>query len=221
MDRDLESAVLDDELRRLVDWNVEILARSLTLITAHRQADNHMRDAPDRSDSIIHPEGCAIDEVTEIIELPEFKSSCNRDEGDGKVELAPEILKQLHTYVTAIASMYRNNPFHNFEHASHVCMSVQVSVIFLCHTRARGYLNRLTLPSNAPYPQKLLSRIVQPDAVLDKQQEASSHFRSLMHDHTYGITSDPLTQFACIFSALIHDGKRIDLCGVHPKGHQI
>ena len=28
---------------------------------------------------------------------------------------------------------------------------------------------------------------------------------SKMHDHTYGITSDPLTQFACAFSALIHD----------------
>jgi 3'5'-cyclic nucleotide phosphodiesterase len=26
-----------------------------------------------------------------------------------------------------------------------------------------------------------------------------------LHDHTYGIVSDPLTQFACIFSALIHD----------------
>ena len=26
-----------------------------------------------------------------------------------------------------------------------------------------------------------------------------------LHDHTYGITSDPLTQFGCIFSALIHD----------------
>jgi hypothetical protein len=28
---------------------------------------------------------------------------------------------------------------------------------------------------------------------------------SKIHDHTYGITSDPLTQFACVFSALIHD----------------
>ena len=26
-----------------------------------------------------------------------------------------------------------------------------------------------------------------------------------LHDHTYGITSDPLTQFAGIFAALIHD----------------
>lgn len=28
---------------------------------------------------------------------------------------------------------------------------------------------------------------------------------SQLHDHTYGITSDPLTQLACIISALIHD----------------
>lgn len=26
-----------------------------------------------------------------------------------------------------------------------------------------------------------------------------------LHDHTFGITSDPLTQFACVLSALIHD----------------
>jgi hypothetical protein len=26
-----------------------------------------------------------------------------------------------------------------------------------------------------------------------------------LHDHTYGITSDPLTHFACVLSALIHD----------------
>jgi hypothetical protein len=31
---------------------------------------------------------------------------------------------QLEDYVSAVASMYRDNPFHNFEHASHVVMSV-------------------------------------------------------------------------------------------------
>ena len=31
------------------------------------------------------------------------------------------------------------------------------------------------------------------------------------HHNTYGITSDPLTQFACAFSALIHD---VDHVGV-------
>jgi len=34
---------------------------------------------------------------------------------------------------------------------------------------------------------------------------------SKMHDHTYGITSDPLTQFAVVLSALIHD---VDHTGV-------
>ncbi len=44
---------------------------------------------------------------------------------------------------------------------------------------------------------KLLSRIVAPDIEVEGHEE--------LHDHTYGITSDPLTQFACVFSALIHD----------------
>jgi len=44
---------------------------------------------------------------------------------------------------------------------------------------------------------KLLSRIVAPDIDLEHHEQ--------LHDHTYGITSDPLTQFACVFSALIHD----------------
>jgi 3'5'-cyclic nucleotide phosphodiesterase len=59
--------------------------------------------------------------------------------------------------------------FHNFEHASHVCMSVA----------------------------KLMSRIGAPD-----QEFMNGNER---HDHTYGITFDPLTQFACVFAALIHD----------------
>jgi 3'5'-cyclic nucleotide phosphodiesterase len=65
--------------------------------------------------------------------------------------------------------MYRENAFHNFEHASHVIMSVT----------------------------KLLSRVASPN---ESEQEPNK-----LYDHTYGITSDPLTRFACVFSALIHD----------------
>ena len=57
----------------------------------------------------------------------------------------------------------------NFEHASHVTMSVT----------------------------KLLARIVAPDIDTESSEN--------LHDHTYGITSDPLTQFAVILSAVIHD----------------
>jgi 3'5'-cyclic nucleotide phosphodiesterase len=53
---------------------------------------------------------------------------------------------------------------------------------------------------------KLLSRIVAPSDVLDDYRDRTNKdLVSTLHDHTYGITSDPLTQFACVFSALIHD----------------
>jgi len=45
-----------------------------------------------------------------------------------------------------------------------------------------------------------MSRIVAPDAV----DGTDNDVHQSLHDHTYGITSDPLTQFACVFSALIH-----------------
>jgi hypothetical protein len=97
-------------------------------------------------------------------------------------------MSQLRRYVTKIASLYRDNPFHNFEHASHVTMSVV----------------------------KLLSRIVAPShihienvAALDNKE--TTDLSAKLHDHTYGITSDPLTQFAVVFSALIHD---VDHTGV-------
>ena len=73
---------------------------------------------------------------------------------------------------------FADNPFHNFEHASHVTMSVS----------------------------KLLSRIVAPD--IDGTGGDIDH---TLHDHTYGITSDPLTQFAVVLSALIHDADHVGI----------
>ena len=46
---------------------------------------------------------------------------------------------------------------------------------------------------------KLLNRIVAPD-LGDKSDNSK-----MIHDHTYGITSDPLTSFAVILAALLHD----------------
>ena len=51
---------------------------------------------------------------------------------------------------------------------------------------------------------KLLSRIVAPSEAEFARSGKTEKTYSL-HDHTYGITSDPLTQFACVLSALIHD----------------
>lgn len=154
------------------------------------------------------PEGAVggstlLDEIAEIIALPEFNVRVvhREEQANREVVLPANVISELRDYVTCISTMYHSNAFHNFEHASHVAMSVA----------------------------KLLSRIVAPDLdefLEDVDEEelfgkrkgslrGGSNFTKLvalnLHDHTYGITSDPLTQFSCIFSALIHD---VDHSGV-------
>ena len=70
--------------------------------------------------------------------------------------------------------MYNDQPFHNFQHASHVTQSMS----------------------------KLLQSVVKPTelaSVNDKRKDYT------LYEYTYGISGDPLAQFAVIFSSLIHD----------------
>jgi hypothetical protein len=66
-----------------------------------------------------------------------------------------------------------------------------------------------SLLSTLPYEHRLLNRISAPENV-DYDRETNA-IASDLHDYTYGINSDPLTQFAVLFSALIHD---VDHTGV-------
>ena len=168
---------------RMVEWNVGLLSR-LLVQQIERSKSNKQQEVsvePEPYDVItIQKTGqTVLDEVKEIIELPAFDYNAPGKEGQDSSQLDPEVISELRDYVTTIASMYRDNPFHNFEHASHVGMSVS----------------------------KLLSRIVAPEQVFEATEHARDNkvLASTLHDHTYGITSDPLTQFACVFSALIHD----------------
>jgi len=59
---------------------------------------------------------------------------------------------------------------------------------------------------------KLLARVVTPETIDYKDMSYKIKAGSLaLHEYTYGITSDPLTQFAVAFAALIHD---VDHVGV-------
>jgi hypothetical protein len=58
---------------------------------------------------------------------------------------------------------------------------------------------------------KLLSRIVVALSRIDVVNEGNGMFRRFMIIHTVSLTSTPLTQFACVFAALIHD---VDHIGV-------
>jgi hypothetical protein len=165
-----ESAAVENErLQRLVDYTSDILLQVLKKITAKRaiqpppntQEQERIREL----EGSLGQQGICLEEVVEVIELPEFDSAAYSTKN---VKVDPDVVSQLVKYVGMISSMYRGNPFHNFDHASHVTQSVS----------------------------KLLSRIVSLPNIAEAEQQ---------HDHTYGITSDPLTQFAIVFSSLIHD----------------
>jgi class 3 adenylate cyclase len=166
------------KLQRLVDWQTEILARLLRSIVGQRGKKDVAKFINDPSAVLAKRQGdCVLDEVAEVVKLPDFDEKRNRNQiSPHTVELSPAVMTQLRDYVLIICSKYKNNPFHNFEHASHVTMS----------------------------SSKLLSRIVVPENV-NYQRDNKKDIASDLHDFTYGITSDPLTQFAAIFCSLIHD----------------
>lgn len=165
----------DNKSKRFVEWNSEILSKALKRVIARRIGNklagfnHHKLSFPTENAFKCLP----IDEVKEIIELPPFDKRVAQMQPDpDSIELSPKVTDQLRQLVDCISCLYHPNAFHNFEHASHVVLSVV----------------------------KLLSRIVAP-AEFEEDKSSESN----LHDHTYGITSDPLTQFACAFSALIHD----------------
>lgn len=166
-----------EKSKRLVEWNVEILLRILKQIVARREAMGARSDSPRINENrVLIIAKCPIEDVQEIISLPDSDNNSSDYQGNAdEVDLSPEVVNQLNDFVSAVCALYRDNPFHNFEHCSHVVLSVS----------------------------KLMARIVAPSSV-DMERDVRVAGKTL-HDHTYGITSDPLTQFACVFAALIHD----------------
>jgi class 3 adenylate cyclase len=178
---DVESgdAVLptDPRVIRLINWNVDVLQRQLKKITAMRDVASEQATRKTFEElKMQHPNGSTVlDEVKEVIPLCALAK--NYKQNPDSIELTPQVMSQLRDYVSKIASMYQDNPFHNFEHASHVTQSVT----------------------------KLLARIVTLESIDYDEQCYKKDGETDLHKYTYGITSDPLIQFACAFSALIHD----------------
>lgn len=191
--------------RRLIDWHVGVLHKLLKQIVARRTFSTKTRDTrsatrysidglgdANADSSSSPPEGrtasgerrgvsIPLDEVKEVISMPEFNQRATISQKDIESIIIPDcVLEQLYTFVATVAQMYRDNPFHNFNHASHVVMAVT------------KFMNRIN------EARELES--TNDSKFLPEKLQASAR-----HVHTYGIASDPLTQFACVFAALIHD----------------
>eukprot|EP00980_Cylindrotheca_fusiformis_P020734 scaffold7744_cov90-Cylindrotheca_fusiformis.AAC.5 len=174
------------KVERLVEWNVEVLGSLLQHIIGSRGGVVNDIETLSSAEKRIGCEGgTVLDEFTPIVPLKRFEVEdlCTRRR-PSSIDIGDEAKSQLRSYLSEIATMYRDNPFHNFHHASHVTASVK----------------------------KLLTRIVK---VGERNGLAatSSDIRGDDNDanindlarHGYGITTDPLTQFAVVFSAVIHD----------------
>jgi len=165
---------------RHVGWMVEVLSDYIKKIVRKRAAkgqQNKRTVNPAELKYSTENGKICLDEVVESLPIPEFDGTVV---GAEAITLESDVVAELKDYVSAIAGNYRANPFHNFDHACHVTMSVH----------------------------KLLNRVVTPDISEEDLAQAmadKNHLASRLHDYTHGINSDPLIMMAIVFSALIHD----------------
>lgn len=166
---------------RLVDWVADILLEHIKKMRMVHERVLHEGDCKEELYYKTPPGKICLDEVQEAIHMPKFDARVMDAALDSSlVEVPTNIVESLQEYVALIAKSYRDNPFHNFEHACHVTMSVN----------------------------KLLSRVVAPDLAppdCERLRRGRDEVAAQIHNFTHGITSDPLAVFAIVFSALIHD----------------
>eukprot|EP00980_Cylindrotheca_fusiformis_P015176 scaffold4199_cov101-Cylindrotheca_fusiformis.AAC.4 len=172
-----------NKTQRLVEWNVEILTSLLEQIVGSRGGEP-VDQIQTVSKNVERKHGSdggrtVLEEFTPIITLKRFDADELQRRGRPKsMDIGGEAKSQLRNYISSIAGMYPDNAFHSFEHASHVTASVKKLLSRIVNTEGNGL--GVSIPSDS----------------MDLVDLAG---------HSYGITSDPLTQFAVVFSAVIHD----------------
>ncbi|KAL3938644.1 MAG: hypothetical protein SGBAC_006480 [Bacillariaceae sp.] len=187
-DNDREDALFDvngvermNKTQRLVEWNVEVLSSLLQQVVTSRGGSRKSIKPLRVVESNIGSGQTILEEFVPIIQLKRPDSDVlHRPQRSNSMEVGHDIKSELRSFLSKIADMYTDtNPFHNFEHASHVTASVK----------------------------KLLKRIVNVNVGNGlTQRDANSEVNMIdLAGHSYGITSDPLTQFAVVFAAIIHD----------------
>ena len=117
-----------DKVDRLISWMVEAMSHHLKQVMARRRATSSPSvGVPSRASTRIQF-GKPQDTVKDVISFCEFDSKGtlerNAPVDAESIVLEDKVIVQLTKLVKSIAGMYHDNPFHNFEHASHVALSV-------------------------------------------------------------------------------------------------
>jgi 3'5'-cyclic nucleotide phosphodiesterase/Adenylate and Guanylate cyclase catalytic domain len=127
---------------RLVEWICDLIEEHLDLVLIHYNTQPTIF-CTGSDMSYKRQEGKTfLDETEDVITMATFDAKKMETKSKNVTTLNDAIRFQLRQYVKKIASHYNNNPFHNFEHACHVSMSVS----------------------------KVLKRIISPDVDFDKSK---------------------------------------------------
>ena len=117
--KDSSMNILEAE-SRVVEWNVDLLQRQLRILIAHRQVKGMKasREANIKSVEIelSHPRTTPLDEVADVLALATYDDKVVAVD-PASIQISDKAMSQLRHYVKTIASLYRQNPFHNYEHA--------------------------------------------------------------------------------------------------------
>lgn len=165
------------------------MVRLLKQVVAKRKA--YGQESWDVEPVLEQEEGkIVLDEVTEVIDLPMFKYYRSNPNPDAVV--LPEAVEvQLRDYVAAVSNAYHDNQYHCLQHASQVT------------TALTKLLSRVVATSLDELDSELGEEYGSEDDSLEDIQ-VTDNMAAMLHHHTFGIASDPLTQFGLVFAALIH-----------------
>lgn len=123
-----KSSLNRNQMKRLVDYNTQVLERYLKKMVAMRQEKvTYIPPAAAGEDDVsnlvptgILAAGSVFHEVQESISLPTEPAKYLQD--PLRVVLSPLVRSQMREFVASIASMYRDLPFHCFDHARYASM---------------------------------------------------------------------------------------------------
>jgi 3'5'-cyclic nucleotide phosphodiesterase len=115
------------EFSRLLDWNVTLFAGLLEAVVASQDLTMTIPGELEGQPSMCSSTALTkpVDGVQEELDL---LKSCQYKAPERMADLTPlscTVMKQLRELMASIAQLYRDNPFHNFEHCSHVVMSAR------------------------------------------------------------------------------------------------
>ena len=117
-----DDGILGEEKNdRLIDWNTSVLANLVKQIMARREGSTSRPALSTVGKEF--GDGTVLEEFKETIDFPEFLNGGELNKAD-EVVLNPEVICQLRQFVASIADLYNSVPFHAFDHATHVTMTM-------------------------------------------------------------------------------------------------